>query len=530
MYKFMGCLSSPPMLLKRSDACMQAVQRVQQALGPWRVVAECAALSFAMVAALFLLHVALWHMAVSEQPVGFVNPVGSAPCTASPAGEQFLGPCLASPSGQQLGYVDPVERTPCTVGPAGERLLGPCLVSPSGQRLAPASPADARAFDGFAFGPHGEQQAPGAAVGAAGPLGASGSAFGPCMDRPGHGARNLPFEPTPRGALAFQPCLDLPQSGALAYEPCLDLPQGRGASPARGAVPPLTAPRAVPCMDLSPGAYAAHARAERKGLGASGPSTAGRWGAPLVSVNGPPGPSAPSPARFAALPPRAHPLPSSRRGGAASTNISAPVLPPVAYALSGAAGACAAARDGAKSTALQALAIARAAACRHANGALPAAACGHAAAQGRRQAGAGAASGALRPSAVRLGSMRRPCGAPSAVATASAAFLDDFDAALAQNRCSAVRTERARCSLHVAWCRVKLVSSCAAGPCPVEHSGASQRETPMPAAVCGCAGHWQQNWRTTCCPCWLKRSMRAARAACPHSATPLRGVASNTFY
>ena len=458
-----------------SDTCMQALRRGQQALGPWRFIAKLAALPSALVAALFLLHMTLGrYTALSERPVGFqhsvgsppctvspagkqllgpcltspsgqqlgyVDPVGRTPCTAGPAGERLLGPCLVSPSGQRLGYVNPVGRTPCTVGPAGERLLGPCLVSPSGQRLAPPSPADARALDGFAFKPHAQQQAPGAAVGAAGPLGASGPAFGPCMDRPGYGARRPRSAPMPRGALAFEPCLDLSQSGAPRYKPCLDLPQ-RELSPARGAFPLAAPPRAAPCMDLSPGAATALARAERKGPGAPGPSTAGRRGAPLVSVNGPPGPSAPGAAGFAALPPRAYPLPSSGHAGAAPTNISAPVLPPVAYALSGAAGACAAARGGAKSTALEGLAAARAAACRHTSGALPAAACGHAAAQGRRGAGAGAASSALTLGTARLGSVRRHRGAPSAVATASAAFLDDFGAALAQNRCSALRVEK----------------------------------------------------------------------------------------
>lgn len=407
---------------------MQAHRRVQQALGPWRFVAVSAALPLAIVAALFLLHVALGrYMAASERPVGFINPAGSPPCTVSPAGEQLLGPCLTSRSGQQLGYVDPVGRTPCTVGPAGERLLGPCLVSPSGQPLASPPPAEASALDGFAIRPHTQQQAPSAA----GPHGASGPAFGPCADRPRSGARSPRSEPLPRGALAFEPCLDLTQSGALAYGPCLDIPQ-RGP---RGAVPPPAAPRAVPCMDLSPGAYLALARAEQKGRGAAGPYTAGRRGAPLASVSGPLGPTASGPARFAALPPRAYPLPSSPL----STNVSSPVLPPIAYALSGAAGACAAARDGAKATALEALATARAAACRHASEALSAAACGHAAAQGRRQAGAGVASSALRPSAARWGSMRQNSGAPSAVATASAAFLVDFSAALAQNRCGATR-------------------------------------------------------------------------------------------
>ena len=451
---------------------MQALRRGQQALGAWRFIAEVAALLLAMVAALFLLHIAGRHIAVSERPVGFVNPADSAPCTMSPAGEPLLGPCLASPSGQQLGYVDPVGRRPCTVGPAGERLLGPCLVSPSGLRLAPPSPADARALDGFAFGPHAEQQA---ARGAAGPPGASGPAFGPCMDRPGYGARNVRSKPLQRGALAFEPCLDLSQSGGLAFEPCLDRPQ-RGVLPTRaGAVPPSTTPRAVPCMDLSPGAHMALARAERKGLGASGPCTAGRRGASLVSVNGPPGPSAPGPAQFAALPPRAYPLPSSAHAGAPPTNISAPVLPPIAYALCGAAGACTAARDGAKSTALEALAAARAAACRHASGALPAAACGHAAAQGRRRAGAGAARGALRLGAARLCSVRHHRGAPSALAAASAAFLGDFGAALALNRCSTVHIERGWCSLLVAWRCMEIVMSCAAGPCPVAHAGACQQ-------------------------------------------------------
>ena len=405
-----GLLTKATLLFSRSSACMQAERRVQQTLDRRRYTVHPTALPAAAVITVLLVPVALgWLAAVSERPLGLVTPAGYGPCTVGPAGEQLLGPCLTSPGGQRRGFVEPVGQTPCTVDPAGERLLGPCLMSPSGQRLAPPSPADTRSFTGFAFGPHAEQQPEAAAARrAAAPNGASGPAFGPCIEGPGSGAQRPRSVSSPRGALAYEPCLD-----------------------------------------LSPGASAAPARAVRKGPAGSRLSTAGRRGAPLVSVNGPLGPSMLSLARFAVLPRRAVPLPGSGRTGAGHTNVSAPVLPPIAYALSDAAGMRAvadAARDGTNPNALEALAAARAAACRHASGPLSAAACAHAAAQGAAGAGrrgfAGVASSALRRNAGRPGSRRGSRGAPTAVASASAAFLDEFGVALARSRCSAACLDR----------------------------------------------------------------------------------------